>query len=425
MEVRHAVAGTAGARRVGLGHAHGRRARRSSATPGASSTASHAKTGKLLWKTVIGDASRRSHLGVAHGGGQPRLHRRSRRTPTTRARTAASWRSTSTPAPSSGRTRRFPTDLHHRHRRSPARATRTAGRRHVRAGPRRRRDGDGRDRSERARSSTRTPSAATPSRRSATRTRSSSSTPRPAPSSGRRGVEPPEQFGACADDGSIDCRSSADCAFVTGPCNAEGLLPRLRLPERPARRAMPTTVSSGTRELVVSGSKDGSLYARDPTDGAEVWTRAVRADAGDAGLRGLRSLQRRASASRRPLLRGAQRLHAAARVAAQAPDGVQRRRRLDGVGGRDRRVVGQRRRSAAASSSMGTHATNALYVYDADDRRAARRRSRCPTTVTSGPSIVDGTIYVGYGIFGPTGGVRAFALPPSIEGLLGSSMPHA
>jgi hypothetical protein len=34
-----------------------------------------------------------------------------------------------------------------------------------------------------------------------------------------------------------------------------------------------------------------------------------------------------------------------------------------------------------------------------------------PETVTSGASIVDGTIYVGYGIAGQAGGVRAFGLP--------------
>ena len=46
--------------------------------------------------------------------------------------------------------------------------------------------------------------------------------------------------------------------------HAEGVLPRLRVPERPAAWSRRTTASSGTRELVVSGSKDGSLYARDP-----------------------------------------------------------------------------------------------------------------------------------------------------------------
>jgi dihydroxyacetone kinase len=54
-----------------------------------------------------------------------------------------------------------------------------------------------------------------------------------------------------------------------------------------------------------------------------------------------------------------------------------------------------------------------VYVYDATTG-ARLAPLTMPDTVTSGASIVDGTIYVGYGIAGLPGGVRAFGLlsPP-------------
>src|SRR5262249_42606667 len=87
-------------------------------------------------------------------------------------------------------------------------------------------------------------------------------------------VDPPEQFGTCASDHSIECGDSADCAFVAAH--------RPPPPSHPAfgslngpRLGQADDGLGGTRELVVSGSKDGSLYARTPADGSEVWTRAV------------------------------------------------------------------------------------------------------------------------------------------------------
>src|SRR5262249_22698248 len=90
----------------------------------------------------------------------------------------------------------------------------------------------------------------------------------------RARLDPPEQFGHCQADGSVECRGSADCAFVDDTCAPTafhhdfGFLNGPLLVEADDRM-------SGTRELVVSGSKDGSLYARNPGDGSEVWTHAA------------------------------------------------------------------------------------------------------------------------------------------------------
>ena len=84
-------------------------------------------------------------------------------------------------------------------------------------------------------------------------------------------VQLPEQFSACADSG-VDCRSAADCGgsectkkqfyhdfgFLNGPMVIQ------------ADDGM-----GGTRPLVVSGSKDGTLYAFNPNDGSFAWTNEV------------------------------------------------------------------------------------------------------------------------------------------------------
>jgi hypothetical protein len=64
---------------------------------------------------------------------------------------------------------------------------------------------------------------------------------------------------------------------------------------------------------------------------------------------------------------------------------------------------------------VGTLASDVVYVYDATTG-ARLATLTMPDTVTSGASIVDGTIYVGYGIAGQAGGVRAFGLPEPSRG---------
>jgi polyvinyl alcohol dehydrogenase (cytochrome) len=59
---------------------------------------------------------------------------------------------------------------------------------------------------------------------------------------------------------------------------------------------------------------------------------------------------------------------------------------------------------------MGTNATANLYVYDATTGVRLKTLA-LPATTAAGPSIVDGTMYVGYGLGGSVGGVAAFGLP--------------
>ena len=101
-------------------------------------------------------------------------------------------------------------------------------------------------------------------------------------------------------------------------------------------------------------------------------------------------------------------------LAARAPDGVQP---VDGsTTWQDE--IGASWGSIGAGGGLvvvGSNATNVLYVYDATSGTRIATLPM-PDVVSSGASIVDGTIYVGYGIFGSTGGVRAFGLPPPLKG---------
>jgi len=165
----------------------------------------------------------------------------------------------------------------------------------------------------------------------------------------------------------------------------------------------------GTRLLVVSGSKDGSLYARLPADGTEAWTRAVRPAPNPPGFAGF------------GLFNGAigfadQRFHAALNDFIPAsPTPPKHLMAFSPVDGSTlwEDEIGDSWGSMAIANGLlfvGTLDASEYYVYDA----AAGVRLKTftmPTNVSSGASIVDGTVYVGYGIFGDPGGVMAFALP--------------
>jgi hypothetical protein len=58
----------------------------------------------------------------------------------------------------------------------------------------------------------------------------------------------------------------------------------------------------------------------------------------------------------------------------------------------------------------GNQLDSNFYVYDATTGTRLKTIAM-PSNVSSGASIVDGTIYVGYGVFGAAGGVEAIGLP--------------
>jgi outer membrane protein assembly factor BamB len=81
-------------------------------------------------------------------------------------------------------------------------------------------------------------------------------------------VSQPEQFGTCQNDTSIDCGLDADCG-VGNTCTKKSAYHDFGFVNGPLRIDAPDGLG-GTRTLIVSGSKNGTLYAFNE-DGTEAW----------------------------------------------------------------------------------------------------------------------------------------------------------
>ncbi len=215
----------------------------------------------------------------------------------------------------------------------------------------------------------------------------------------------PEQFGACSVDPSIDCGDDSFCPG--GTCDTKGVYHDFGFINGPLLVDAPDG-QGGTQALVASGSKDGSLYALDPSTGGLVWQTVVQPEPITPAFAGF------------GLFNGAVgyadgRFHAAlfqtAPPAAPEPDHLMAFSGVDGVEVWSTEIgpswghVGL----AAGVVWAGTQATPDLLGHDAATG-ALVATLPMPAKVTSGPSIVDGVLYTGYGVFG-AGGVRAYELP--------------
>ncbi len=222
-------------------------------------------------------------------------------------------------------------------------------------------------------------------------------------------VQPPEQFDVCQADESVYCRSSADCAFVGGgACTPKAAYHDFGFLNGPLVVEADDGMS-GTRELIVSGSKDGSLYARDSATGAEIWTRVVRPSPVTPAFAGF------------GLFDGAvgfanDRFYAALNdfvpALANPPKHLQAFSAVDGSTAWEDEIGTSFGGVGIANGlvAMGTLVASNVYVYDATTGVRLTTLT-IPSSTSSGPSFVDGTMYVGYGLGGPVGGLAAFGLP--------------
>ena len=97
----------------------------------------------------------------------------------------------------------------------------------------------------------------------------------------RHRVNDPEQFSACESTGA-DCRDSTDCGG--GACTEKAAWHDFGFLNGPLRIEVPD--GNGTKVLIVSGSKNGTLYAFDEATGDYVWTNVVRATPISPGFAG-------------------------------------------------------------------------------------------------------------------------------------------
>jgi len=218
----------------------------------------------------------------------------------------------------------------------------------------------------------------------------------------KRRVQPPESFKVCQGDGAIACVADADCG-ANAPCVAKSFYHDFGFLNGPI------LASDGTQPLVVSGSKDGSLYALDPATGAPVWTRAVEPSPVTPAFAGFGLFDGAVGFANNRFYAA---LYDFIPALASPPNHLMA---FDATNGTTawQDDIGKSWGSIAVANGVvftGTNVVAEYYAYDA--ATGARLKTfTVPTTISSGASIVDGTVYVGYGIIGPAGGVLAYALP--------------
>src|SRR5262249_41661617 len=88
-------------------------------------------------------------------------------------------------------------------------------------------------------------------------------------------VSKPEQFGACDNDTSIDCGVNATCGAGTCQTKSDGDYHDFGFVNGPLQIDVPDG-GGGTKVLIVSGSKNGTLYALDEATGMVAWQNVIR-----------------------------------------------------------------------------------------------------------------------------------------------------
>jgi outer membrane protein assembly factor BamB len=248
----------------------------------------------------------------------------------------------------------------------------------------------------------------------------------------KRRVTPPEQFGFCANDSSVDCGTDAHCTAVGGTCtNPKPFYHDFGFLNGPLRieAAAP---GGGTQTLIVSGSKNGTLYALHDADGTIAWTNAlmpVPISPNFAGFGmfngGLAYADGRIHAAVSRLI-PARVCEADPRIGctqdAACPSGrcLPEPEHLLAFDPADGSIlwsdeIGPSWSSVAVVNGVvyaGTNTTtpggSEFYAYDA---ASGTRLATFPLPDTSAAraAVAGGTLLVGYGVFAP-GGVRAFSL---------------
>jgi outer membrane protein assembly factor BamB len=216
-------------------------------------------------------------------------------------------------------------------------------------------------------------------------------------------VQPPEQFGFCAEDSSIDCGTDAMCDGA-GPCQEKGAYHDFGFLNGPL------LLEVEGRELLVSGSKDGTLYAFEEDTGEIAWTNAVLPTPVSPAFAGF-GLFNGAIAYENGRIYAA--LFEMIPRADPAPPHLMAFDVTDG-GMLWADEIGRAYAHVGVRNDVlftGTNDVPDFYVYDA--ARGVRLKTfQLPAPTSSRAAIVGDTVYVGYGIISNVGGVRAYRLPP-------------
>jgi len=218
---------------------------------------------------------------------------------------------------------------------------------------------------------------------------------------------PHEQFGTCAQDSKIHCSIDAACGDK-GPCRDKapyqdfGFLNGPLLLDIEDSRGRP-------KKVLVSGAKQGTLYAFDEKDGEIVWQNVVLPIPTPPGFAGF------------GLFNGALayengRIYAALyQMIPRAIPEPQHLQAFDVQTGDTlwTAEIGRAWAHVGVKNNVlftGTNDVPDFYVYDAT-RGTRLKTFQLPDTTASRAAVSGDTVYVGYGILSNVGGVRAYRLP--------------
>jgi polyvinyl alcohol dehydrogenase (cytochrome) len=218
---------------------------------------------------------------------------------------------------------------------------------------------------------------------------------------------PNEQFGSCTGDTAIECGTDAMCE-ANGPCVEKGAYHDFGFLNGPLL-VTADDGAGGRRELVVSGSKDGSLRAYDVETGAPVWRNEVVPTPVSPGFAGY------------GLFNGAVgyadgRFFAALYFVIPTPvppKHLMAFSEVDGATVWDDEIGLSWSHVGLANGVLyvSTEDAPAFYAYDAaTGTRLATFTLPDGTTSAGGAIVVDGVLYLPYGVIGTKGGVQAYRL---------------
>jgi outer membrane protein assembly factor BamB len=219
-----------------------------------------------------------------------------------------------------------------------------------------------------------------------------------------RRVNPPEQFNYCVGSG-LDCRTSADCPGG-GACNVKRAYHDFGFLNGP-QYINALGPDGFFRPLLVSGSKNGSLYAFDPETGASVWTRQVLPPPVSPNFAGYGLFNAELAYANHRFYAA---LYEFFIPTTPAPNHLMAFSEVDGstVWSDE---IGRSWSSVSVANGVlyaGTQASPVLYSYDA--KTGVRLGTyTLPANSASRGSVSAGHLYIGYGV-SAAGGVRAYRI---------------
>jgi len=222
-----------------------------------------------------------------------------------------------------------------------------------------------------------------------------------------RRVDPPEQFGFCGDDPPKECSTDLMCGGGGGACTEKPNYHDFGFLNGPLLVDVPD--GGGMRTLVVSGSKNGTLYAFDPDDGDIVWEHEIVPRPVSPGFAGW-------GVFNGTLGYDGHLLYAA--LHGPIPDPDPARENLQAYDPHDGSTVWTAEfplgwAHVAVAAGIVVAGNNSDTAFACHEARTGKRLAQfaLPTTTVSRAAIVGDRLYIGYGVTTNPGGVRAYRLP--------------